>query len=99
MEIRSEPGHRVFLEEGCALAAALGATTVEVNSFHHQAIKDVAPALKVVGRASDGIVEAVESTDGLIWGVQWHPEGMALRFPQQQALFNAFVSAVRRYKK
>jgi microsomal dipeptidase-like Zn-dependent dipeptidase/gamma-glutamyl-gamma-aminobutyrate hydrolase PuuD len=48
---------------------------VPVNSFHHQAIKDLAPNFKVVAKADDGVIEAIESTEEkTIIGVQWHPE-------------------------
>jgi putative glutamine amidotransferase len=46
-----------------------------VNSLHHQALKDVAPGLRVVGHAPDGVIEAVEGTNGaFVLGVQCHPE-------------------------
>ena len=45
---------------------------IEVNSYHRQAIRKLAPNFKVVATSKDGIVEAIE--DGNIIGVQWHPE-------------------------
>ena len=66
---------------------------MEVNSAHHQAVEKVAPGLRVVARASDGIVEAVEMTDrGFFIGFQWHPERIFER-PEQQRIFAAFVDA------
>ena len=66
--------------------------TVGVNSFHHQAVKALAPGLQVTAQADDGIVEAVEGLPGTsVLGVQWHPEAMAERHPEMQALFQAWM--------
>jgi len=66
--------------------------TVGVNSFHHQAVKALAPGLRVTAQADDGIIEAVESLPGAsVLGVQWHPEAMAERHPEMQALFRAWI--------
>lgn len=70
--------HPVTLTAGDALAAVLGATTVDVNSYHHQAIARVAPPLVAVARADDGVVEAVAAREASwpAFGVQWHPEDL-----------------------
>lgn len=81
--------------EESRLARILGRPIVDVNSLHHQAIRDVAPALRVVAQASDGLVEAVELPgDHYALAVQWHPETL-LDLPEHQALFDAFVAAAR----
>ncbi len=88
--------HSIVLEEDSRLFQILGATEVEVNSAHHQAVGKLAPGLRVVARAADGIVEAVEMTDRAFFlGVQWHPERMFER-PEQRRLFETFVNACRR---
>jgi putative glutamine amidotransferase len=46
----------------------------KINSSHHQAVKDVAKGFKIVGKAPDGINEAMEDESGQILCVQWHPE-------------------------
>lgn len=57
------------------LHAIVGTDELFINSYHHQAIRDVAPSLRVVARAEDGMVEAVEGRDHpWLVGVQWHPE-------------------------
>lgn len=57
------------------LARIFGADELLINSFHHQAIKDLGGGLDVVGVAEDGTVEAVEAPDfPWVVGVQWHPE-------------------------
>lgn len=68
------PSHRVAIEEDSILHNLFG-DELYTNSFHHQSLKDVAVGLKVTARAEDGIIEAVEGTDGpFLLAVQWHPE-------------------------
>jgi putative glutamine amidotransferase len=65
-----------------------------VNSLHHQAIRALAPRLTVAACAPDGIVEAVEVVDHpFAFGVQWHPEELALEDARAQRLFDALVEA------
>ena len=73
---RSEPTHSVTIEEGSTLYNIYGGRSY-VNSFHHQAVGEPGPSLRVVAKAADGVIEAVESTEFKpIVGVQWHPECM-----------------------
>ena len=62
-----------------------------MNSFHHQAVDKVGAGLKVVGRAPDGTIEAIEGS-GFVVGVQWHAETLHAHLP----LFEALVSAAAR---
>lgn len=50
------------------------ATDGTVRCAHHQAVRDLGAGLKVVARASDGVIEAIAHEDAPVWGVQWHPE-------------------------
>ena len=87
--------HEILLETGSRLAAITGATKLEVNSSHHQAVKVCAPKFRVVARSTrDGVIEAIE-TDGPQWviGVQWHPERLHDRLPHAAGLFRALVEA------
>ncbi|MDI7276603.1 MAG: gamma-glutamyl-gamma-aminobutyrate hydrolase family protein, partial [Anaerolineae bacterium] len=89
---RAQPQHPVALAARSRLGAILrprGAPEqVAVNSFHHQAALEVAPSLRVVARAPDGVIEGLECPDrSFVLGVQWHPEEMAGAEPVQQALF------------
>ena len=73
---RSEPTHSVTIEEGSTLYNIYKGRSY-VNSFHHQAVGEPGPSLRVVAKAADGVIEAVESTEFKpIMGVQWHPECM-----------------------
>ncbi|WP_297497888.1 gamma-glutamyl-gamma-aminobutyrate hydrolase family protein [Thermococcus sp.] len=60
-----------------------------VNSFHHQAIKRVGEGLRPVAFAIDGLVEAIESSEGFLLGVQWGPEYLEEMVPLYRALVNA----------
>ncbi|MBC8162887.1 MAG: gamma-glutamyl-gamma-aminobutyrate hydrolase family protein [Roseiflexaceae bacterium] len=85
--------HDLQLAEDSDLAELFGTTEFPTNSLHHQALKDVAPGLRAVGWAPDGVVEAVESTDDrFIVGLQCHPEALQGEAdPRWQALFRRFV--------
>jgi putative glutamine amidotransferase len=69
-----------------------------VNSSHHQSILDAGRELRIVSRAPDGVVEAVEWAGGNNWvvGVQWHPERMSGRDPFARSLFRELVQAARK---
>jgi putative glutamine amidotransferase len=85
--------HPVQVQTDSRLHSILGAKTIEVNSLHHQAIRQVAPGLVPTAYAPDGIVEAVELQQhpfGL--AVQWHPEWLTAH-RQMRDLFSAFAEA------
>jgi putative glutamine amidotransferase len=73
---RTDRSHAVRLQPGSLAARALGGTEFRVNSFHHQAVRELAPKLVATGWSEDGLIEAVESPPGQPWlvAVQWHPE-------------------------
>jgi len=84
--------HPVHVEAGSLLERALGARSASVNSRHHQAIRDLAPGLKAVAWADDGIIEGAEPSDAKepwMVAVQWHPEDLT-----ERALFDGFARAV-----
>ncbi|MHB1127406.1 MAG: gamma-glutamyl-gamma-aminobutyrate hydrolase family protein [Bacillota bacterium] len=87
------PTHGVEVLPDSKLSAVMGPGT-RVNSFHHQAIKDVAPGFRITARAGDGVIEAIESErHRFILGVQWHPEDMFVRDSRQLKLFRMLVAA------
>ena len=89
--------HELRLEPESKLAQLAGATSIRVNSFHHQIIRELAPSLKPVGWAGDGTVEAWEKPEAAFsLGVQYHPEHMVDRYDHARNLFKAFVDACRR---
>jgi putative glutamine amidotransferase len=88
--------HRVTLEAGSRLARTLGIDALTVPSWHHQAVREPGAGLRVVARADDGVVEALEhESHDRLWAVQWHPEHSAATDPLQQRLFDALVAAAR----
>ncbi len=94
---QTEPGwvatHPVRLAPGSRLAGLLGAAEAQVNSFHHQAVRDLGAGLHAVGWAPDGVVEAVEGDgDRFVVGVQWHAESL-VEAPEQRRMLEAFVAA------
>lgn len=90
---RSHLAHPVRVEEESRLAHALGSPIVQVNSRHHQSIKDVAQGFETVARAPDGVIEGIELPQHpFALGVQWHPENLQAR-PEMKRLLEAFVAA------
>jgi putative glutamine amidotransferase len=93
---RNYPAHQVTVNGDSILAAVLGQGRVAVNSTHHQAVKDLAPGFRVVARALDGVIEAIEGCGHpFAVGVQWHPEELVEDAPPMRRLFEEFVSAAR----
>jgi putative glutamine amidotransferase len=83
--------HRVKIEPDSHLAEALGATEVEVNSIHHQAVDVAAPGTRAVAWAEDDTIEAIEVPGSPhVVAVQWHPE-LLEDWPEQQGLFRQLV--------
>jgi putative glutamine amidotransferase len=84
--------HDLVIDADSRLGRAMGTTTAECSSHHHQAVDRLGTGLRVTVRAPDGIVEGIElEGDAWIVGAQWHPEDTAGRDPVQQSLFDAFV--------
>ncbi len=82
----------LLLEPTSRLHTMLGCERARINSLHHQAVADLGDGLNVAGRDLDGLVQAVENPQHrFLVGVQWHPEYLPLRRPQQ-ALFHAFCA-------
>lgn len=94
---RDYPIHDIIINEDTLLAELLGRNAVRVNSFHHQAVKEVGNGLKIGAFARDGTVEAIEmGTHKFVLGVQWHPE--SLRGAVGEGLFKALVKACLKKK-
>ena len=77
---RSYASHTVTIEKDTLLHNLFKTDAIAVNSFHHQAVKEAAPGFRVCARATDGVIEAMESTEyKSMLGVQWHPECFILK--------------------
>ena len=92
--------HKVRCTEGSRLHEALAdCEPLEINSYHHQAVKELAPVLECTAKAADGLVEGVESTEhDWVVGVQWHPERHEAQAPADDPnirVMKAFADRVR----
>jgi len=92
-DLRQVLVHPVNVDESANAAEIFGETFLNVNSLHHQGLKDIAPGLRAAGHAPDGLVEIVEVPDHpFAMAVQWHPEWLTDQ-PAMQRLFKSFVDA------
>ncbi len=91
------PRHELLLTKGTLLADCADAESVWVNSLHTQGINQLAPGLRALAVAPDGLVEAfeVEGTSAFTLGVQWHPEWKCMDTPFYLAIFRCFGEACR----
>ena len=102
-EPRFAIAHEVWVAKGSRLAAMMAekleGDTCQVNSRHHQAVRDVAPGWEVTGTAPDGVIEAIEQPgDVFRMAVQWHPENF-WRTGEFRPLFEGFVDAAKTVKR
>ncbi|HJL42745.1 MAG TPA: gamma-glutamyl-gamma-aminobutyrate hydrolase family protein [Myxococcales bacterium LLY-WYZ-16_1] len=89
------PSHSVELTQGTWLSRRAAAGSLRVNSSHHQAVDRMPPEWRILGRAPDGTIEAIDDGRGWWCGVQWHPE-LLEGGPAAEAPFSQLVSAARR---
>ena len=84
--------HSMRYVEGSLLRRIVGMAESMVNSRHHQAVKALAPGMTACAFAPDGLTEAMEAADGRpILAVQWHPESLQRRLPEQRRIFEWLV--------
>ncbi|MEX2081568.1 MAG: gamma-glutamyl-gamma-aminobutyrate hydrolase family protein [Dehalococcoidia bacterium] len=89
-----EPRHGVRVEEGAALARVMGATELEVNSRHHQAVAGLGEGLRAVAWSDDGVIEGAEMPGPAFFlAVQWHPEDLVGESAEARRLFEGLVAA------
>ncbi len=89
---RDHLAHEIEIHPGTRLQEILGTERLNVNSFHHQAVREVAPGLRVSAvSAVDGVIEGLESADGRIVTIQCHPEELTA-LTWARTLFESFVS-------
>jgi putative glutamine amidotransferase len=89
---REYVAHDINTTPGTRLSEILG-HSARVNSFHHQALAEVAQGFHVSALAPDGVIEAIEGAGSkFVVGVQWHPESLITTDPSMYRLFEAFVN-------
>ena len=95
---RHVPGHSVKIIPDTVLADIFPKDElIFTNSFHHQAVKDIAEGFSVNALAADGTIEGIEKKgDVFTLGVQWHPEMMAGQSALMRNIFKAFVIAAEK---
>ncbi len=90
------PVHEVEIAKDSPLYKCLNTERLSVNSYHHQAVKDVAPGLKIMAAAEDGLVEGLYMPEhSFLWALQWHPEFSFRKDENSRKIFSAFVDAAR----
>ena len=96
---RAARSHTITIAHDSRLGQAIGRDSITVNSFHHQSVEVPANDVVVTARASDGVIEGIETARDNPWwalGIQWHPEDLTGGpEPWDRALFAAFASQVR----
>lgn len=93
---KSVQAHSVTIVAGSRLHQLCRSEKIWVNSQHHQAIKDLAPGLRINARAADAVIEGVEyPANRFVLGVQWHPEGTWRVDAHSRRLFAALVAAAK----
>ena len=91
--------HQVQIIDGTPLHQLLQVIELGVNSYHHQAVKTLAPSLTVMAESEDGLVEAVYMPKkNYVWAVQWHPELSYQIDKYSRKIFESFVAACYRSK-
>jgi putative glutamine amidotransferase len=92
---RWQIAHEVEVLPGTKLRQILGSDLLSVNSFHHQAVRQLGRGLRLAARSRDGVVEGLELPDRrFVVSVQWHPEAMWNQEPDHQELFRAFLDSI-----
>lgn len=90
---RGDLFHPVNIAQGSILHRLFG-DKLEVNSFHHQCLKEPGKGLKITATAPDGIIEAVEMPDRrFVIGIQWHPEMLLTASDTMLPLFRQLMLA------
>lgn len=94
---KDQPSHGLELEASTMLASLCGASSKQINSTHHQALKEVGRDLVVTAKAPDGVIEAIEDPSlPFVLGVQWHPELMLETEPWNLGIYRGLVEAAIR---
>ena len=92
--------HCINIMKGSRLEGIFNTRNLRVNSYHHQAVKQVADAFTATAFSTDNIIEAIEHKDKrFAVGVQWHPEDLTIKYPHFIKLFEALVTASGRNKQ
>ena len=90
-----KPVHKVKLAEGTPLQQLLKVEELSVNSYHHQAVRTLAPGLSIMAISEDGLIEGVYKEDeSFFWAIQWHPEFSYRTDANSKKIFEAFIAVM-----
>ncbi len=93
---RDHSAHVVKIGKGTKLQQIVGADDLPTNTFHHQAVKQIAPGFAPSAHSRDGLIEAVEDPlRAFVIGVQWHPENLWRSSERHFRLFATFVDTAK----
>lgn len=99
-DIPREIIHKVDIKEDSLLSKIIGKNKIDVNSRHHQAIKEVPKNMQASALSEDGIIEAIEYTDGTRgFAVQWHPESMLEVTEESLKIYKWLVDEAKKQRK
>lgn len=91
--------HTISIEKDSALYRIFETEELRVNSYHHQAVKDVAEPFRATAFSTDDVIEAIEHRDkDFVMGVQWHPEDLTIKHPHFLKLFKKLVESAAHFK-
>ena len=93
--IRGDAVHSVTLDEGSPLHRIYGRTVLDVNSIHHQSVKECGKGVEICARSADGIAEGLCVPGQKILGIQWHPEMLLTKSDESLCLFADFIGQCR----
>lgn len=94
------PSHEVVIEEESKLRDIFGKSTLGVNSFNHQAIKDLGKDLIPTMKSEDGLIEGIEMEGHrFVVAVQWHPEMMVEKDESYLDYFRYFIEICKGEEK
>ncbi len=85
--------HTVRIIEGSPLSQIIRKETIGVNSYHHQAVKELSPQLEAMAISEDGLIEALYMPQKrFIWALQWHPEFSFASDEKSRKIVELFIS-------
>ena len=93
-------GHLIEIHSGTCLRQIVQKQTLEVNTTHHQSVKQTGKGLVVNATAADGLIEGIESpSHRFVLGVQWHPEVLAGKDLSQRRILSSFISSSKQFRR